>query len=126
MDACLDYIYEREGNQQEIMLQLHELLLSYPEITCKIRFKIPFYYRKSWICYLNPIKNDQVELCFLRANELSNEQGLLDFKDRTQVAGITFSKASDIPDEPLHEILHEVFLLDEEVKYAAKRKAKKD
>lgn len=122
MDACLEYIYEHEGNQQEIMLHLHELITSYPEITSKIRYKIPFYYRRSWFCYINPLKNDSVELVFLRANELSNEQGALDFKDRKQVAGITFATVSDIKYELLHELLQEALLLDENVKYAAKRR----
>lgn len=122
MDACLDYIYEREGDQQAIMLHLHELLTSYPDVSGKMRYKIPFYYRKSWICYLNPTKDGSVELAFTRANELSNEQGLLDFKDRKQVAGITYAKAADIQDDVLHEILQEALLLDEEVKYASKRK----
>lgn len=121
MDACLAYIYECEGNQQAIMLHLHELLMTYPELSGKIRYKIPFYYRKSWICYLNPLKDGGVELAFTRANELSNEQGLLDFKDRKQVASITFAKVGDIQEEVLHEIFQEAFLLDEEVKYASKR-----
>lgn len=122
MDACLDYIYQLEGDQQEMMLHLHELLTSYPEVHGKIRYKIPFYYRKSWICYLNPLKDGGVELAFTRANELSNEQGLLDFKERKQVAGITFTKVGDIQDDVLHEIFQEALLLDEEVNYASKRR----
>lgn len=121
MNTCLDYIYGLEGDQQEIMLHLHELLASYPEVSGKIRYKIPFYFRKSWICYLNPTK-DGVELAFTRANELSNEQGLLDFKDRKQVAGISFTKVSDIKEDAIHEIFQEALLLDEEVKYASKRR----
>lgn len=123
MDACLNYIYEREGNQQEIMLYLHELITSYPEVTSKIRYTIPFYYRNSWICYLNSLKGDRVELVFLRGNALSNEQGLLDARDRKQVAGVIFSKVSDIPTDVLYEIFQEALLLDEEVKYAPKRKS---
>lgn len=122
MDACLDYIYQLEGDQQEMMLQLHELLTSYPEVSGKIRYKIPFYYRKSWICYLNPLKDGGVELAFTRANELSNEQGLLDFKNRKQVAGIAFAKVGDINENILHEIFQEALLLDEEVNYASKRR----
>lgn len=121
MDACLDYIYQLEGDQQEIMLHLHEILTSYPGVSGKIRYKIPFYYRKSWICYLNPAKNG-VELVFTRASELSNEQGVLDFKDRKQVAGITFAVAGDINENILHEIFQEALLLDEEVNYASKRR----
>jgi hypothetical protein len=122
MNACLDYIYQQPDRQQAILLHLHELLGSYPEVTSKIRFKIPFYFRKSWICYLNPVKNDAVELVFLRGNELSNEQGLLESRGRAQVMGVIFTKVSDIPEATLHEVLQEAFLLDEEVRYASKRK----
>jgi hypothetical protein len=43
----------------------------------KIRFGIPFYFGRSWICYLNPIKNHKVELAFVRGNELSNIQKVI-------------------------------------------------
>lgn len=125
MDACLSYIYDREGEQQAIMLHLHELLTSYPEVRGKIRYNIPFYDRKSWICYLSPLKDGSVELAFTRANELSNEQGALDFKGRKQVAGITYATMKDIKEAVLHEILQEALLLDEEVAYASKRSSKK-
>ncbi|HMN89735.1 MAG TPA: DUF1801 domain-containing protein [Saprospiraceae bacterium] len=122
MDACLDYIYEREGRQQETMFFLHHLIMSYPEVTGKIRFKIPFYFRKSWICYLNPLKQDRVELVFLRGNELSNEQGLLESRGRKQVLGLIIERVADIPEEALHEILQEALLLDETIAYASKRR----
>jgi len=120
--TCLDYIELLEGEQRDIMLALHEFITSFPQVTCKIRFKIPFYYRKTWICYLNPLKGGGVELCFVRANELSNEQGLLDFKDRAQVAGVSFFKVGDIDETVLLEVFQEAFVLDDEVKYASKRK----
>lgn len=120
--TCLDYIESLEGEQRDIMLALHEFVSSFPQVTGKIRFKIPFYYRKTWICYLNPLKGGGVELCFVRASELSNEQGLLDFKGRTQVAGVSFFKVGDIKETTLFEVFQEAFLLDDEVKYASKRK----
>ncbi|MBX2929040.1 MAG: DUF1801 domain-containing protein [Saprospiraceae bacterium] len=121
MDACLDYIYRQEEPVQGLMLHLHHLLSGFPELTPKIRYKIPFYYRKSWVCYLNPIKGRQVELVFIRANELSNEQGLLDFQGRKQVAGIVFASVTDIPDEAVTEIIAEALLLDESIPYPSKR-----
>lgn len=107
------YILDLPALQAEIMQFLHELLLSYPEVSCKMRYKIPFYDRKSWVCYLNPIKNNGIELAFIHANELSNEQGLLDFKERKQVAGINLYSLDDIPISGIHEILQEAFLVDE-------------
>ncbi len=121
MQPCLDFILGLEGRQQAVMLHLHHLIASFPELTGKIRYKIPFYYRKSWICYLNPLKDGGVELAFPRGNELSNEQGLLQANGRRQVRGAVFYDTNEITDETLLEILSEAVLLDEEVKYASKR-----
>jgi len=121
MNLVESFILDQPEPQQSIMQYLHELLLSHPEMNCKIRYKIPFYDRKSWICYLNPTKDEGVELAFTRANELSNEQGLLQFRGRKQVAGIIFHTLEEIPEETLLEVIQEALLLDEEVKYNVKK-----
>ena len=122
MDPVLSYIYNLEEPQKSIVEHLHNLITLNPEITYKTRYRIPFYYRKHWICYINPVKNNGVELAFVRANELSNESGLLDFKKRKQVAGIIYYDVKEIKEEALLETLEEALLLDETVKYASKRK----
>ncbi len=124
MSSVEAFIIEKEGPQQEVLQFLNDLMMSTPEVTSKIRYKVPFYYRKSWICYLNP-KPIGVELVFLRANELSNEQGLLDAKGRKQVAGVTFEKVADIPVEIVLEVIQEAIWLDETTPYASKRSHKK-
>jgi len=125
MTAVEDYIYSLDDSQRELMLAIHKLLSEELDLTDKLRFKIPFYYRKSWICYLNPIKNKGIEVAFLRGNELSNSQGLLDSKGRKQVWGIELTKLSEIPFKELNEIIQEAILLDETVSYASKRKKSK-
>lgn len=117
-----DFIYQFEGHQRDIMLYFHKLLTLELNLTDKIRFKLPFYYGKSWICYLNPIKDTQIEFAFLRGNELSNEQGLLTNKGRKQVYGITFQKMSEIPVSLINEVIHEAILLDETIPYKSKNK----
>ena len=124
MHEVEDFIYSYEGNQRAVMLYLHNLLLSYPHITCKISYKIPFYYRKSWLCYLNPTINGNVEFVFTRGNELSNIQGLLNTKGRTQVSGIEFKTDKEIPLESINEIIQEAILLDDTKPYKAKRNKK--
>ncbi len=116
------YITAFEGSQKQLLRILHDLILSKFDLQTKIRYRIPFYYQKSWICYLNPLKKNGVELCFLRANELSNDGGVLDFKDRKQVAGISYFAVEEIDESILNPILHEALILDETVKYASKRK----
>lgn len=125
MTKVEDFIYQFEGSQSEVMLYFHNLLTNDLNLTEKMRFNIPFYYGRSWICYLNPLKNGKIELAFVRGNELSNEQGILDNKGRKQVYSIEFEKMSDIPYQEINEIIHEAILLDENKKYGSKRKSKR-
>jgi hypothetical protein len=122
MTEVEDFIYNYDGSQREIMLYIHKLLSGELYLTDKLRFKIPFYYRKSWICYLNPGKNNCIEFAFVRGNELSNSQGLLDNKGRKQVWSIELTKPSEMPLKELSEIIQEAILLDETVPYASKKK----
>jgi len=115
------YIYDFEGEQREIMLHFHNLFTADLNLTGKMRFKIPFYYGKTWICYLNPIKEKGIELAFIRGNELSNDQGLLQKKGRKQVAGIDFFKVKDINMKILNEIIQEALILDEMIPYKLKK-----
>jgi hypothetical protein len=116
-----DFIYQFEGEQREILLFFHRIFTEELFLSDKLRYKIPFYYRKSWVCYLNPIKDEGIELAFPRANELSNDQGILDFKGRKQVAGIDVFRTSEIPLEAIMEILNEAIILDDTKQYQSKR-----
>jgi len=121
-EQIFDYISERPQKEQDIFLFLHNMLMHCPGMTCKMRFKIPFYYRKSWICYLNPVKGGGVELAFTRANELADEQGALNFKSRKQVAGIEYSGVKDLETAVIQVLLNEALILDETIPYQSKRK----
>jgi hypothetical protein len=122
MPTIQDFFYQYEGAQKQILSYLHQKFTEELNLIDKIRYDIPFYYGKSWICYLNPNKKGGVELAFVRGNELSNEQGLLDNKGRKQVYSLEFTKLSDIPKQALNEILQEAILLDETIAYESKRK----
>lgn len=116
------YIDNLSDKQKLIAYEIHFLMLSYPNITAKIRYRIPFYFRKSWITYINPLKNGNLEFCFLRANELSNESGILDFKKRKQVAGIEISSVDQVGSEAMILTIEEALVLDQNVKYSVKKK----
>ena len=122
MTEAEDFIYQFEGHQREVMLYFHRLLTAELDLTDKIRFKIPFYYRKSWICHLNPTKDSALEIAFIRGNELSNYQGILESRGRKQVFGVQFKKINEIPVQEMNEIIQEAILLDESVPYQSKRK----
>ena len=119
MDSVEHFILDRPKEQQAILIRLNDLICNNPKVISKIRFKVPFFYLKSWFCYLNPQKDGAIELVFVRANELSNDNGLLDFRGRKQVAGIYIHSHKDIDDHEvaIMETLNEAYVLDENVAY---------
>jgi len=110
LDYFLDTISE---NQRNIISFLHEEFLNYPGVTFKMRFKVPFYDYGSWFCYLNPVKPNKVELCFLKGKEMTNGAGLLDDRGRKMVAGIMIADYSDMPLQPIIESFIEAMSLQE-------------
>lgn len=124
MSDILDWMYLYDGNQRDVLLYFHNLLTQEMNLQAKIRFKIPFYYGRSWICYLNPLKNGKIELVFIRGNELSNDQNILNHKDRKQVSGVEFENLQEIRKSLIMDVIQEAILLDETQAYASKRKPK--
>lgn len=114
MTAVHDYILEQKGNQRAILSALDQFIMSYPAVTSRLRYGIPFYDRSTWVCYLNTIKGDGIELVFLQGKKLSNESGHLQDKGRKMVAGISIFDAEVIPYEAIDQALQESFLLLEE------------
>lgn len=117
MGAVDNFIFEKEGEQQRILIHLHSILHGHHGLSPVLKHKIPFYEGQKWICYLNPIKNDGVELAFIRGNELSNRHGLLTDKNRKQVMGIEISSVETSPDEAIESSIIEAIELDKNVAF---------
>lgn len=117
------YILGLEPHQREILFFLHQVLMGHPEMTSRIRYKIPFYSRKSWVCYANP-RDGGIELAFIQGAELSNEQGLLHARGRKMVTGAVFHSVGDIPQAALLEVIQEALLLDEVAPYKGPKRRK--
>ncbi len=115
-----EHIFSEE--QLPIALALHYSIANLPGIELKERYKIPFYYRNSWICYINPIKKGGVEIVFIHGNELSNYSGILSGAGRKQVMGVIYKKPNEIDHEALLTTIHEALLLDEEKHLSKKQK----
>lgn len=124
MNDVTNFILDKEANQKRILNYLHQLLTVEFGLIDKMKYNIPFYYGRSWVCYLNPIKEDKVELAFTRGNELSNAQGLLQSNGRKQISGVVLESINNMPLQSIKEILHEAIILDETKPYQSKRKSK--
>ncbi len=113
MNPIENFIWGLDGNQKAIVSFLDHHLRDHHNLESKINWKIPTYFRKSWVCYLNPIRNDGIELAFLKGKHLSNAQGLLQNKGRKLVAGIDFYSINTIQLPLINEIIYEALILDD-------------
>lgn len=116
-----EYTENLEPHQRKVIHFLHELIVENPGMELKKKFNLPFYYRKSWICYFTILKNGTVEWAFTRGNELSNDNEFLKSRGRKQVSSIEFSSVEEIDVSQAKACLHEALLLDEQVPYSAKK-----
>lgn len=105
------------AKQSNTIMLLHNMIMENPGLEIKKRWKLPFYFRKSWICYFNILKNGEVEWAFVRGNELSNELGWLEDRGRKQIYSVSFSGPEDIDMTKANIYFQEALLLDEHVKY---------
>jgi hypothetical protein len=111
-----DYFYTLPQPQREIMLYFHELLTQHFGLKNKMRYKIPFYDKHSWICYLSPKKDGQVEFVFLHGKVLEDKHEVLGQDERKMVRGIMISELADIPEKELKKLIRQALKLDEELK----------
>lgn len=95
---------------------LKETILAYPNIAIKKKFGLPFFYGKTWICYLNLLKTQEIEICFVRGRELPSKE-LLNFKKRVMVGGLSYKTIEAIDHGILKLLLDEAISLDIEKPY---------
>ena len=112
MNPVESYIDRLENEEREISSYLHDILTQRYGMTYKLRYKIPFYDIKKWLCYVNPQKKGGIELCFLHGRWMEDPQGALDAKGRTQIYGITYHKLVEINEEILEVLIKEAIQLD--------------
>lgn len=113
MKTIEDFILELDGQQKAIVSFLHQRLTNHHDLIGKISYNVPMYYHKSWVCYLNPIKKNGIELAFIKGNQLSNDQKLLQKKDRKMVQGIDLYDVQSIPERAIDEIVQEALIIDQ-------------
>lgn len=103
---------DKLGKERQLMQVLYDWLISFPGIEPRLKHGIPFFYRKSWVCYLNPQKKGGVEFVFLKAKQLDDPESMLDFKNRKMVAGIPLNRVDEIPFDYLGFLLQQALLVD--------------
>ena len=101
-------------NQRTLVEFLHQIIMGYPQVSCRMRFNIPFYDRHTWFSYINPKKKvDGVELCFIHGNKMDDALGILEFRDRKQVGGVLITKLNEINEENIFILIDDALTFDE-------------
>lgn len=117
MSAVDEFIEHLENTHQRYLIeQLHQFLMTYPDIKGKIRFRVPFYDGNKWICYINPIKKNGVEVCFIRGFKLGIRPQL-EARKRTMVKGISVFKIDEEILSLIADVFEEALALDKNGSY---------
>lgn len=117
-----DYILNLESPlHQQLSEAAHNLIVSLvPQVTYSVKWSVPYYQYHKALCYISPKKNSGIELCFHHGRLLSNEQGLLDMKNRKQIAGIEINDLEFLYHEAIAEVILEASTINEELQRSGK------
>jgi hypothetical protein len=95
-----------------MLVELHRLSMTFPGVKSKIRYRLPFYDGFKWICYLKPMRENLIEVCFLNGFKLA-ERPYLKAAKRKLVKGITIDEITDTNLEMIAEVFAEAHLFDQ-------------
>ena len=101
----MDFIESINEHQSGLIGYLDKQFLDQEGVTRKMRFRIPFYDFNKWICYLNPVKDNRVELCFLDGIPMKEMFLALDTRGRKKVSGLMLDVSEDIPIDMILEMI---------------------
>lgn len=120
IDEFLDYLPDEE---REIVVFLRQIILeSLPECREKLAYNVPFYYKKSRICFIWPpsvpwgnVNIKGVQLGFCNGYLLKDEDGYLEKGTRKQVFWKEYNSISQVDPDLLREFLFEALAIDGKV-----------
>lgn len=107
MNKVEEFILKVDDERREILLYLHHLFTERLGLKTKLRYGLPFYDARKWICYVNPKKTGGLELVFLDGLELEDPSGLLDATGRKRVSGVMFYNLKDIPEQEIIDLVED-------------------
>jgi hypothetical protein len=88
MNEVEEYLLKVCNKERDVMLFLHDLFTDKYLLSPKIKYGIPFYFGKKWVCYLNPVKNGGVDLTFLRGFKMEGYDHVLEARGRKMVKSL--------------------------------------
>ena len=120
MKSYEDFFFDLAEDEKPIVHLLREIILErIPDIREKISYGVPYYFRKTRICFIWPASvkagpKSGVMMGFCKGNLLSNEQGMLESNGRKEVYTMGFHSVKEINPALIKEILYETVIVDKQ------------
>lgn len=111
MNAVENFILSVDDDRRDLVVYLHHLFTDRLGLKPKMRYRLPFYDHRKWLCYVNPKKTGGVELVFLDGQSLDDSAGLLDSSGRKRVAGIMIYRLEDVPEQEILDLARQAMCL---------------
>ena len=112
MNEVEDYLLRLKGDERDTMIFLHEFFLERYQLTPKIKYGIPFYFGKKWVCYLNPIKSGGVDLTFLRGFKMHGFDHVLEQRGRKMVKSLPITNLNSLEVNLLEDLMAHALQID--------------
>lgn len=110
--AVDEFVSRLPDRVRDLAENLRKIILTSSEhIIEQVKHKIPFYYYKGQLCYLNPF-DDRVVLGFSRGADLPDEHGLLKGNQKT-VRHAVFYPDAKIDEEIVRNLIYEALIVNE-------------
>jgi len=101
-------------HQIGVIEYLDKEFLKHQGVERTISYRVPFYKQNKRICYINPQKTGQIELCFMNGRPLSKEFSTVMRKKRKWIGGIMIDCDKDLDIKHLIEVFEYALDLDKE------------
>lgn len=113
MNPVETFIYQLNDKEREIASFFHGLLVNKFQLTPALKWRIPTYGKHTLVCYLNPDKKlAGLHLCFMRGNQITDANGILETKGRKMVKSYFIDNLEILPLEAIENCIAEAIQID--------------
>jgi hypothetical protein len=124
-----EYVDHMDPWMQDAFNSIRMLILTFPEITEKVRYNSPFYDYKGMMMYMGPYQKKRFVLGFCNGNRMPDEAGVLNNDaGQTQIKHWEFKPGEHINDELLVQYIQDAMQVNEQLKepqHVTTRKSRK-
>jgi hypothetical protein len=106
--SLTDFYTDLPDGQRATAEYLRDLILrTHPGISERLNWGVACFHLNMWMIYLNPLKSGAIDLCFFQGLHLTDEDGLLDSRDRKTIKSVVVIAPGAIREDALLALIYE-------------------